>query len=106
MKMDKSKTIEKINKLFILAENNANPGEKRSARAKAYQLMNQYDIDDSEVPFCKSRRNSLSMLMLFSSNLKNTVMNRLHILKTALQTLLLKPAQIFFCAFLKDYSSL
>ena len=48
MKMDKSKTIEKINKLFILAENNANPGEKRSARAKAYQLMNQYDIDDAD----------------------------------------------------------
>lgn len=55
MKMDKSKTIEKINKLFILAENNANPGEKRSARAKAYQLMNQYDIDDSEVPFLQKQ---------------------------------------------------
>lgn len=48
---DTAKIIDKINKLFILAENNANPGEKRSARAKAYQLMNQYNIDDADVPF-------------------------------------------------------
>lgn len=49
--VERRKKIDKINKLLLLAEENQNPGERRAARAKAYQLMNEYDIDESEISF-------------------------------------------------------
>lgn len=49
--VERRKKIDKINKLLLLAEENQNPGERRAARAKAYQLMNEYNIDESEISF-------------------------------------------------------
>lgn len=51
MNEERTKKIDKINKLLLLAEENQNPGEKRAAKAKAYQIMNEYNIDENEIPF-------------------------------------------------------
>lgn len=47
--IDREKQIDKINKLLQLGEKNANPAERRAARAKAYQMMLDYDIADEEI---------------------------------------------------------
>lgn len=44
---EKAKLIERIRKLLRVAGNNPSAQEARSARAKAYQLMNDNDIDES-----------------------------------------------------------
>ena len=46
---DREKQVEKINKLLKLGEKNSNPAERRAARAKAYQMMLDYDIAEEEV---------------------------------------------------------
>ena len=56
MNNERNKKIDKINKLLLLAEENQNPGEKRAAKAKAYQIMNEYSIDESEIPFFRDNQ--------------------------------------------------
>ena len=46
---DREKQVEKINRLLQLGEKNSNPAERRAARAKAYQMMLDYDIAEEEI---------------------------------------------------------
>lgn len=46
---DREKQVEKINKLLQLGEKNPNPAERRAARAKAYQMMLDYNIAEEEI---------------------------------------------------------
>lgn len=48
---ERVKLINRINKLLLLAAKNPEASEARSARAMAYNLMNEYDITDEEVTF-------------------------------------------------------
>lgn len=48
---ERGKLINRINKLLLLAAKNPEASEARSARAMAYNLMNEYDIADEEVTF-------------------------------------------------------
>lgn len=48
---ERVKLINRINKLLLLAAKNPEASEARSARAMAYNLMNEYDIADEEVTF-------------------------------------------------------